>query len=311
MDTPTTTKPGDFARLFGIADEQLPEICRRFASTLDYECLLPSKEIRDEIILGVVQHIDSDKPTRVGEQRAGIWESCWSENLESFVSGGHDLERLVPKFIKPGQPVRLNQDYVFPRNPCFELDFYKVCRAFLFDRYFASVKSAYEFGCGSGFNLVAMSQQFPNVNLYGLDWSKSSYEMVGMLAQSHGLKIKGLPFDFFNPDRALDLDPESGVITMCALEQVGSRHEAFVDYLLAKKPKICVNMEPLVDLYDETKLVDYLAARYHRKRGYLDGFLPHLQDLATKGRIEILEIKRFYFGSPYHEGYSYVAWRPL
>ena len=311
MDTPTTTKPGDFARLFGIADEQLPEICRRFASTLDYECLLPSKEIRDEVMLGVVQHIDSDKPTRVGEQRAGIWESCWSENLESFVSGGHDLERLVPKFIKPGQPVRLNQDYVFPRNPSFELDFYKVCRAFLFDRYFASVKSAYEFGCGSGFNLVAMSQQFPDLNLYGLDWSKSSYEMVGMLAQSHGLKIKGLPFDFFNPDRALDLDPESGVITMYALEQVGSRHEAFVDYLLAKKPKICVNMEPLVDLYDETKLVDYLAARYHRKRGYLDGFLPHLQDLATKGRIEILEIKRFYFGSLYHEGYSYVAWRPL
>jgi len=311
MDTRTTTKPGDFARLFGIADEQLPEICRRFASTLDYECLLPSREIRDKVMLGVVQHIDSDKPTRVGEQRAGIWESCWSENLESFVSGGHDLERLVPKFIKPGQPVRLNQDYVFPRNPSFELDFYKVCRAFLFDRYFASVKSAYEFGCGSGFNLVAMSQQFPNLNLYGLDWSKSSYEMVGMLAQSHGLKIKGLPFDFFNPDRTLDLDSESGVITMCALEQVGSRHEAFVDYLLAKKPKICVNMEPLVDLYDETKLVDYLAARYHRKRGYLDGFLPHLQDLATKGRIEILEIKRFYFGSLYHEGYSYVAWRPL
>jgi hypothetical protein len=311
MDTRITTKPGDFSRLFGIAEDQLPAICRRFAETLDYECLLPSKEVRDEVILGVIQHIDSDKPTRVGEQRAGIWESCWSENLENFVSGGHDLERLVPKFIKPGQPVRLNQDYVFPRNPSFELDFYKVCRAFLFDRYFSNVNSAYEFGCGSGFNLVAMSQQFPQLNLYGLDWSKSSYEMIGMLAHSHGLKIKGLPFDFFNPDRRLDLDPESGVITMCALEQVGPRHEAFVDYLLAKKPSICVNMEPLVDLYDETKLVDHLAARYHRKRGYLDGFLPHLQGLAAKGRIEILEIKRFYFGSLYHEGYSYVAWRPL
>lgn len=305
------TTPGDFARLFGIAEAQLPDICRRFATTFDYECQVPPKEVRDDIILGVIKHIDSDQPTKVGAQRAGIWESCWSENLQSFVAGGHDLERLVPKFIKPGQPVRLNQDYVFPRNPSFELDFYQVCRAFLFDRFFARVKSVYEFGCGSGFNLVAFSQQFPHVNLYGLDWSKSSYEMVGMLAKSHGMKIRGLPFNFFEPDQRLDLDPDSGVLTMCALEQVGPRHAPFVDYVLAKKPQICVNMEPLVDLYDETNLPDYLAARYHRKRCYLDGFLPHLKDLASKGRIEILEIRRFYFGSLYHEGYSYVAWRPL
>jgi len=306
------TTAADFARLFGITEAQLPEICRRFASTFDYECKEPPKDVRDDVILGVIKHIDSDKPTKVGAQRAGIWESCWSENLQNFVSGGHDLERLVPKFMKPGQPVRLNQNYVFPRNPNFELDFYQVCRAFLFDRYLAKSKSVYEFGCGSGFNLVALSQQFPNVNLYGLDWSKSSYEMVGMLAKSHGMKIKGLPFNFFEPDHSLDLDPDSGVLTMCALEQVGPRHEAFVEYLLAKKPGICVNMEPLVDLYDEaTNLPDYLAARYHRKRGYLDGFLPHLKDLAAKGRIEILEIRRFYFGSIYHEGYSYVAWRPL
>ena len=305
----TTTE--DFARLFGIAEAQLPEVCRRMVTTFDYECRVPPKDVRDDIVLGVIKHIDSDKPTKVGAQRAGIWESCWSENLQTFVSGGHDLERLVPKFIKPGQPVRLNQDYVFPKNPRFELDFFQVCRAFLFDRFFAQTKSAYEFGCGSGFNLVAMSKQFPNINLYGLDWSKSSYEMVGMLATTHGMRIKGLPFNFFEPSHDLELDLESGVLTMCALEQVGPRHEPFVDYLLAKKPKVCVNMEPLVDLYDETNLADYLAARYHRKRGYLEGFLPHLKNLAAKGRIEILETRRFFFGSLYHEGYSYIAWRPV
>jgi hypothetical protein len=70
-------------------------------------------------------------------------------------------------------------------------------------------------------------------------------------------------------------------------------------------------MEPLLDLYDEANLVDYLAIRYHKKRGYLNGFLPALRDLAAKGRVEILDMRRFYFGSFYHEGYSYVAWRPL
>lgn len=301
----------DFARLFGLSAAQLPEACRRLADTLDFAYEPPDAATRDGIVLGVLKHVDSDQPTKVGEHRAGIWESCWSENLQSFVSGGHDLERLVPKFIKPGQPVRLNQDYVFPRNPRFELDFFQVCRAFLFDKFFADAKSVYEFGCGSGFNLVALARQFPDIRLYGLDWSKSSCEMVDMLSKSHGLRIRGLPFNFFEPDQGLQLNSQSGVLTMCALEQVGPRHGPFVDYLLQKKPGICVNMEPLIELYDENRLIDYLAARYHRKRGYLDGFLPRLKELQSQGKIEILEIRRFFFGSLYHEGYSYVAWRPL
>ncbi len=299
----------DFARLFGQNAEQLPGVCKRLAESLEFEYATPPPSVRDEIVLNVLKHIDSDKPTKVGPQRADIWESCWSENLRNFVSGDYALDRLVPDFIKAGQPVRLNQSYVFPKSPSFELDFFQVCRAYLFHRYFAETKSAYEFGCGSGFNLVALSQQFPHLQLYGLDWSKSSYEMVNKLAHTHAIRVKGLSFNFFEPDRALALDRHSGVLTMCALEQVGPRHEQFVDYLLAQRPQVCVHMEPLVDLYDESNLVDYLAVRYHRKRGYLEGFLPRLKDLESKGDLEILDIRRFSFGSLYHEGYSYVAWR--
>jgi hypothetical protein len=79
--------------------------------------------------------------------------------------------------------------------------------------------------------------------------------------------------------------------------------------LLARKPAICVNMEPMLELYDENNPVDALAIRFHRKRGYLEGFLPALRRLAEAGRIEIVEVKRFKFGSLYHECYSYVAWR--
>jgi hypothetical protein len=50
---------------------------------------------------------------------------------------------------------------------------------------------------------------------------------------------------------------------------------------------------------------------YHRKRGYLSGFLPRLKSLEAEGRITILEAKRMFFGSLYHEGYSFVVWRPL
>jgi SAM-dependent methyltransferase len=302
--------PADYAALIGVAEEELPPACRDAIAAGDLRYEVPQGRARDAIILRVLQHIESDKPTKVGEQLAGIWESCWSENLQRFVEAGCDPDKLVPDFIKPDQPVRLDGEYVVPRNPRFELNFLQACRAFIYDRFLAKTKSVYEFGCGSGFNLLAFSRQFPGRKLYGLDWSKSSNETIDLLRDKLGIDIAGRTFDFFNPDRSLDFDPDSGVMTVCALEQVGPRHGAFLDFLLEKKPTVCVNMEPLLELYDENNLIDYLAARFHRKRGYLEGFLPALQDLEAKKRIEILEVRRFRFGSTYHEGYSYIAWRP-
>jgi hypothetical protein len=69
-------------------------------------------------------------------------------------------------------------------------------------------------------------------------------------------------------------------------------------------------MEPLLDLYDQDNLVDYLAVRFHTFRGYLSGFLPRLRQLEAEKRIEILKVQRMNFGSLYHEGYSFVVWRP-
>jgi len=300
--------PGDFAALFGVP--VLPPPCAELAGKHDYRYEVPGGAERDRIVLQVVQHVDSDKPTQVGEHRAGIWESCWSDNLQKFIDGGYDPDKLVPDFIKPGQPIRLNQDYVIPLSARFELDFFQVCRAFLFDRFFADVQSVYEFGCGSGFNLLALARQQPGKKLCGLDWSASSNRTLDLMGQKLGLDISGRQFDFFKPDASLELGPASGVLTMCALEQVGPRHGSFVEFLLAKKPAICVNMEPLLELYDEKNLADHLAIRFHRKRGYLDGFLTSLRKLAGDGRVEILEERRFHFGSLYHECYSYVAWRP-
>lgn len=303
--------PRDFATLFGCPEGRLPDACQALALAGDFRYDLPQDAQRDRIILQVLQNIESDALTQVGPQRAEIWESCWSDNLRRFVEAGYNPLQLVPDFIRPDQPVRLNRAYVIPASPRFELDFFRVCRAYLFERFFSAVRSVYEFGCGSGFNLVAFAEQIPGRKLYGLDWAKSSCETVNLVGEKLGIDLAGRRFDFFAPDRGLELDPDSGVLTMCALEQVGRRHGRFVNYLLEKSPRICVHMEPLLELYDEAELTDYLAARYHRKRGYLDGFLSSLRDLAAKGRIELLEARRFLFGSIFHEAYSYVAWRPL
>ncbi len=301
----------DFARLFGVPASGLPKSCLELIAKSDFAYEEPSPTRRDEIILGVLRHLDSGAPTQVGPQRENLWECCWAENLEKFVGSNYELEALVPKFIKANQPVRLAQRYVLPRNPAFELAFFQVCRAFYFQKYLASMRSAYEFGCGTGFNMVALGQQMPGMKLHGLDWSPSACEMVKLIGKKHGLDMSSMRFDFFKPDHRMKVDSGSAVITMCALEQVGARHGAFLDFLLEKKPAICLNMEPIEDLYDEKNLVDYLALRFHRMRGYLSGFLPRLKALEAEKRVRILEVQRMYFGSLYHEGYSFVVWRPL
>ena len=96
-----------------------------------------------------------------------------------------------------------------------------------------------------------------------------------------------------------------------ALEQLGKNHTKFVDYVLAKKPDLCVNVECIDEYYDEDCLFDYLALTYHRSRNYLDGFLPHLRELEKEKKIEIIATKRLGFGSLYHEMFSYVIWKPL
>jgi hypothetical protein len=302
-----TVTAEDFARRLGV--RELPAACARLVEGRDFRYEVPQGKTQDDIVRRVEDHIESDRPTKVGEHRADIWESCWSENLDKFRQGGFDPEKLVPDFIKPGQPMRLDREYVVPSSPRFELEFFQVCRAFLFERYFRDAEAVLEFGCGSGFNLLALAQQLPGKRLCGLDWSRSSNEMLNTAGQKLGLPLTGRHFDFFNPDRGVDISPKTAVLTMCALEQVGARHQAFVDFLLEKKPLVVLNMEPLLELYDAANPVDALAIRFHRKRGYLEGLLPSLRQLEAERRIEILETKRFQFGSLYHECYSYIAWR--
>jgi hypothetical protein len=69
-------------------------------------------------------------------------------------------------------------------------------------------------------------------------------------------------------------------------------------------------VEPTVELYEESELLDYLAAKFHRKRGYTEGFLPRLRELAERGALELVKVKRFNFGSLMMEGYSLMVWKP-
>ena len=292
----------DFAKSFGTTIDDLP---RNLITETDFRYKRLNVAERDELIQSILRKIENVNPT--AKLR---WEKGWAENLQSFVDSGYRIEALIPKYIRPNQPVRLRQEYVIPCNVNFEHYYIEAFRLWLFRTYFQSVNSIYDFGCGTGYNLAVLARLFPDKKLYGLDWAEASQKIVCLIAKYHNMNIEARSFNFYTPNDGLEIADNSAVMTFAALEQVGSDYESFLQYILKQTPALCVNVEPLYELYDENNLVDYLAIKYHGKRNYLNGYLSRLKQLESEGKIEILKVQRLYFGSLYHEAYSYVIWKP-
>lgn len=300
----------DFARSFGTTVADIPDECQELIAKTDFRYRILEGEERDKIILDVLRNIESDRQVIGAPARQNVWEKGWEENLQDFIKNEYDLNKLAPKFIRPNQVIRLNQNYVMSSNPNFELDYFSVFRLWLFEKYLKDFKSIYEFGCGTGFNLAVLAQLSPEKRLYGLDFAPSSVKLVNEVGKAYGWKMIGCFFDMLSPDDNLKIDNNSAIFTIGAVEQLASNFEPFLQFLLKNPPKLCIHVEPTIELYDSNNLSDYLAVKFHRKRGYTEGYLPRLRELEAQGRIEILKVKRLFFGSLYLEGYMCLIWKP-
>jgi len=302
--------PRDFARLFGTTVKDIPDDCRELIAGTDFHYKPLSDTEREETLLRVFKTIESDSLSVVGAERQPVWEKGWSENLQSFLEKNGDIDELVPRYYHPGQVLRIYRNYVTTSDPHFEFNFFKVFRRWIFRKYLKDADSIYEFGCGPGHNLAALAEIYPEKSLHGLDWARASRDLVNKIAEVHKYNITGHLFDMFSPDDSLEIPANSAALTFGGLEQLGQNYESFLQFLLKKSPSLCVNVEPLVELYDENRLLDYLAIKYQEKRKYLKGYLNRLRQLETEGAIEILQAQRMLFGNVHYDGWSFVVWRP-
>ena len=149
-------------------------------------------------------------------------------------------------------------------------------------------------------------------SLVGLDWATASQRIISeVVASGQETNLSGHNFNFYEPDYSLPFTSNTGVLTVAALEQVGDRFEPFLQFLLAKRPTICVHFEPIDELLDGDSLLDRLTVLYCRKRNYLQGFLPRLRQLEAAGQIVLRQVQRTYQGSYFIEGHSLVVWSPV
>ena len=301
----------DFARLLGHPEDQLPPGCLAEIARCDWRYDWIEGEQLDDVVTGLLERIRRKEFSIVVPGDKSRWIKGWGENLTDFVASKGDVDALAPKYVRPNMPVRLYRRYAQPVEPNFEQNWRKVYQEWLFRTYLADSEQIFEFGCGSGGHVSVLAQMFPDKKITGLDWAEPSCEIINNMKKLRGWNTEGRLFDFYKPDYDIEIRRDSVVYTFAALEQVSDSFGAFVEFLLAKRPKLCVFVEPIYEWYDPANFIDHLAMRGHAIRNFLHGMPRALHALQEEGRIEILKEHRVEFGSLLHEGYSQTIWRPV
>lgn len=269
-----------------------------------------SAQERDKILLKIMKTLLDPKLIKAGKHRQAQWEKGWSENLELYSRNGE--KSLIPRYFGKYDVVRWNQQFLNPVSLNFEYNMLATVQYWLFDKYLRLSNSIYEFGSGTGHNLLRVREVNPSAEIWGLDWARPSQEIIQkMSSEKADPNLFAQNFDFFNPDTNFKLNKKSAIFTVAALEQIGDKFQPFIDYLLENKPEICIHIEPIAELLDPNNLMDFLSIQYFKKRNYLSGYLSKLQQLEKMGKIKVHKAQRSFIGSLYIEGYSIIAWSPI
>ncbi len=266
--------------------------------------------IREVVEVLVKKDINSEtKPA--GQHRINEWEKGWSENLDS-IKRSKEHKNLIPKYYGKRKLARWRQNIIRPLSEDFDYKMLSIIVDWVGYEFFSKSDYIFEFGCGPAEHLLRARSYNSTAKLIGLDWTKASQEIINEIKNAKiETNIDGVNFNFFTPDDSIEVPENSAFLTVAALEQIGSNFEPFLEFVLEKKPKICVHLEPIAELLDNNNLLDKLSTLYFEKRNYLQGFLPRLLELEKIGKIKIVRMQRTYSGSYFIEGHSLIAWYPI
>ena len=308
---------GDFARDFGLLEEEITPECFLEFGRHNFEYSIIDPERLYNTFDSVLDGIEKKSKIISGKNRKNDWEDGWRESLENFVQSNFDVNTLTPRYYsseledRDNSILRMEGRYIKATSPNFLANLQRVLRKQIYSQYFKGFDNVYEFGCGSSFNFEDVFELYPNMKCVGLDWSNAAIEIINLLRQKKDWNIEGHRFDFFEPDENLDIRRNSVLFTFGALEQTGDQYENFLQFILRKKPDLCVNIEPIDVFYDDKKILGYLGKKYHSNRNYLKNYLPRLKELEKEKKIEIFKTAKSSFGCTFQNIWSTIVWKPV
>ncbi len=247
---------------------------------------------------------------KAGPNRLDTWEKGWNEILENVKSEGPNRETLTPQYFRHNI-FRFNGRYIQSKSFDFEQEILDILRTIIIKKYLSSSEHIVELGCGTGVNLFLLSKILQNKKLTGCDWAKASQKLINQINITMKEKIKPVNLDLLTMKewQNIEINSDTAILTLHALEQLGSNIEPLISTLLEAKPQICVHLEPIVELYNLENEFDKIAHNYHIKRNYLIGFYSKLINLERAGRIKLIKVSRTGFGSTFQEAYTMIVWK--
>ena len=283
-----------------LGNESWPELCYEILDESEVET------IQNEIL----KSIQNSNLREVGGNNNIPWEQGWGEIFAKANSLGFQPEIIKPQYFDSHKILRYSGKYIRTLSPNFLYEFDNLLRRIFFSTYIDGVAKIVELGCGTGNSQIILSELFPRTNLIAADWAKSSQDLIQLISKYLKKDIKAINFNMLTLEgrENIDIDGDTCVLTVHSMEQLGKNFKALLEFLLNKKPKYIVNIEPTLELYDANTEFDSLAIAYHKRRKYLDGYLSELRLLQNNRKIKIIEEMRFGFGDRNHEAYSIIKW---
>ena len=156
----------EIAALFGTTKDRLDKESLAHIAACDWGYEPLKQKERDSIIISLLERIENRKLTIVANEDKSRWDTGWGENLKAFQESNGDLDALIPKYIRPGEIIRLNGELVRSRDPNFELNWFKIFSRWFFLTHLSSYDTIFEFGCGSGINVAILAEMFPEKVIY-------------------------------------------------------------------------------------------------------------------------------------------------
>lgn len=282
-------------------EEELTKIgTYRFATRS--ECL--------EYITNFLNLIENPKIHRERNENLEVWNRGWEENLSLIEEVGFSEETVRPKYLRKHRFLRFARDIIVSENPMLESQLFEVVKKLLFQEFLHAYDEIHELGCGSAGNLWTLAKLFPDKSITGYDWATPAVQIANKMGNDLNRKIVGKEINFFESSTNLNFSSSSAVVSVHALEQIGTSHQNLLKAILEAKPSIVLHYEPIMENYDKNNCFDLLALKYCRKRNYLDGYLDALIKAEKNGHLQIIRSQRPEIGGVWHES-SIIVWKPL
>ena len=218
------------------------------------------------------------------------------------------VNSLKPTWFRNDKFYVIDKKFCATNTEVLDWKYQLAVRNIIFSKYLFDVENVYDFGSGSGINIYLINQLFEKIKLHASDSSKVSVEILEELNNYLGIDVD---YDMIDIKNKIDIDiePNSAVITTSALEQVGGDIDSFIDFVLEKKPKRVINIEPILE-FSHNNEFDNLMKLYCEKRNYLKYYYSKLLQLERENKIKILFKKRTRVGGLFIEN-SVIVWEVL